>query len=103
MDEASFKELHKSKQLQRFLWAAARRHFAKDEDLQEDAVSEAWERIFAQPAGEDYDEYRRHGANAIRAMYDRVRRRRKDERPADLGEPGEALQALARKAIDGDW
>jgi hypothetical protein len=104
MDEASFAEVYKSKQLQRFLWAAARRYFGKDEDLQKDAVAEAWQRIFAQAAaGLDLDQYKRQGALAIIAMYRRVSNRRKKELAADLDEPGAALHALARKAIDGDW
>lgn len=108
MDDVTFRELHRSVQLSRFLWAEARRHFGKDEDLQRDAVQEGWLRIFAQPAGQDFEEYKQHGARAIHAMYGRLRRRYKrvPEVSIDDGEaekPSSALHKLALKALAGDW
>jgi hypothetical protein len=108
MDEAAFEELYKSAQLRRFLCAEARRHFGRDEDLQKDAVSEAWTRIVAQPDGQTFDEYRKHGARAIHNLYERLQRRRKRILTASIddgkkGKPSSALYQLAQKAVDGDW
>ena len=103
MDEASFAQLYKSVHLRRFFWAEARRLFARDEAAQKDSVQEAWLRISAQPAGQSFGDYKKHGAKAIKAAYMRLWRRRGNEGPADLEEPGEALRALTKKAIDGDW
>ena len=55
--------------------------------------------------GQSFGDYKKHGAKAIKATYQRVWRRRRQgkESSADLEEPGEALRALTKKAIDGDW
>ena len=108
MDEAAFRELYRSAQLRRFLSSEANRHFGKDEELRKDALAEAWVRISAQPAGHSFDDYKKHGARAIAALYARVRRRRirLQEDSIDEGEegkPSSALARLAQKAVDGDW
>jgi hypothetical protein len=108
MNERAFNALHKNAVLQHFLRCEARRHFGRDEDLQEDAISEAWVRILAQPAGQTFDDYKRHGARAIHAMYQRMRYRRQHLREASIddggaGKPSSALAQLAEIAVRGDW
>lgn len=108
MNERAFVTLKRNKELRRFLEDEARRHFGADEDLREDAVAEAWERIWKQPAGMRMEEYKRHGGNAISALYKRTRRRRKNMPQETLdadpeGNPSSAMAQLAQKAIDGDW
>jgi hypothetical protein len=94
MDETSFSELYKSVQLRRFFRAEAGRLLSKDEDLQEAAAAEAWKRILAQPDGLDFDDYKKHGARAIKAVYKRVRRRLKTRPPRTWRSPGKLCGRL---------
>jgi len=107
MNEAAFGELYRNARIAHNLEAEARRHFSCPED-RADALALAWARILAQPAGEDWDEYKRQGARAIRNAYQRALYRRKRVREAsiDAGEaekPSSALHALAERALSGDW
>jgi hypothetical protein len=106
MDEAAFEELFRNVRIAHYLEAEARRHFSCPED-REDALALAWARILAQPAGEDFDEYKRHGARAIRAKYQRALYHRKQIQEVSLdagraGKPSSALAQLAQRAVEGD-
>jgi DNA-directed RNA polymerase specialized sigma24 family protein len=70
--------LYNNSELSRYIIHQAIRHFSDMSD-REDAVSEALEKIMAQPVGEDQDYYKRIAYNAIHAFYERTRRRAKRE------------------------
>lgn len=56
----------------------AKRHAWSIEDA-EDYVQEAWLRLLQNPAGQGDDYYQRQAYNAIKAAYQRARRRRAAE------------------------
>jgi hypothetical protein len=68
--------------LDRYIWEQARRHFSCREE-QEDAHSEAWERLCELATPPLPDEARRLAYKAIRARYMRIYRERKHTRKHD--------------------